>query len=203
MTVQTRQTLKGYFDNGDTITTTAMGDLIDSFVHLSDTTAQSLNSDLTVPNLVATNISANNVGAGGKITASAATFTGAVRQGASAAASASQSLGYFLVVQEATIAGAATAQVAFVPTLSNIHSIGIKVITGGSAAAGGLQVVAGIVGDRAYFGNLTVSAVGRYDFTNIPVISRIYGVSGAVEMFCSGASAGTNVVGVVQYYQRA
>lgn len=199
--IQTRTTLKGYFDNGDTITTTAMGDLIDSFVHLSDTTAQSLNSDLTVPNLVATNISANNVGAGGKITASAATFTGAVRQGVSAAASAADSRGYFLVVQEATVTNATT-QVAFLPTTSNIVGLGIKVIVNGSAATGGVNVLVGNSDDHRRFGKLSVSAVGLYEFTNVSAV-MLAAVSGRIEMVASGASAATNIVGFVKYFQRA
>lgn len=201
MTVATRATLKGYFDNGDTITASAMVDLIDSFVHLSDTTAQSLNSDLTVPNLVATNISANNVGAAGKITASAATFTGLVKQGASAAASATQSLGYFLVTQEGTVAGAATAQVAFLPQ-SNIIGLRAKVLVGGSTGTGGLEINAGISGNKTYFGTLSVSANGLYDFVNVSGVRlKDSGVIGSIQFVCSGASAGTNVIGVVLYHQ--
>lgn len=201
MTVQTRQTLKGYFDNGDTITASAMADLVDSFIHLSDTTAQSLNSDLAVPNLVATNISANNVGVAGKITASAATFTGAVRQGVSAAASAADSRGYFLVVQEATVTNA-TVQVAFLPSTSNIVSLGVKVLVGGSAGAGGLNVAVGDSNDHLRFAKIGVSAVGLYEFTNVSAL-RLAAVSGRVEMIASGASAGTNIVGFVKYFQRA
>lgn len=203
MTVATRATLKGYFDNGDTITASAMVDLIDSFVHLSDTTAQSLNSDLTVPNLVATNISANNVGVAGKITASAATFTGAVRQGASAAASASQSLGYFLVVQEATIAGAATAQVAYLPTTSNIHSVAVKVLTPGSTGAGGMTIKIGHPTNGAWFGDILCSGAGYFEVASVAFMDRYTGISSAFEMYALGASAGTNMIGVVKYYQRA
>lgn len=198
--IVSRTTLKGYFDTGDTLTSAAMNDLIDSFVHLQDTTAQTLNSDLTIPNLIATNVSANSGAFTGTLRTSAATITGRFRQGVSAAASAADSRGDVLVSQEATVAG--TAQVAFLPTTSNINAFKIKVLVGGSVAAGGLRVNVGNSDSRNYFGTISVSATGIFEFTAVSA-RRMTGVSGRVEMVCSGASAGTNVVGVVQYYQRA
>ena len=48
MTAQNRATLKGLFEDGDVPTGANYTDLIDSFLSLSDTTAQSLSSPLTV-----------------------------------------------------------------------------------------------------------------------------------------------------------
>lgn len=58
MTIATRAVLKAYFNTGDTISESNVADLIDSFVALADTTAQSLSSDLTVVNLIAAGVSA-------------------------------------------------------------------------------------------------------------------------------------------------
>ena len=54
MTAQNRSTLKAVFETGDVPDGTNYADLIDSFLNIVDTTAQSLASDLTVPTLVAT-----------------------------------------------------------------------------------------------------------------------------------------------------
>lgn len=52
MTAQTRATNAARFEQGDTPQGTDFADLIDSFVSLSDTTAQSITSDLVVANLI-------------------------------------------------------------------------------------------------------------------------------------------------------
>lgn len=202
MTVQSRATLKAYFDTGDTITTTAMGDVIDSFAHLSDTTAQTFNSEISTPTLIAANVSAGTGTIAGRLIASAATFTGRIRQGVSAGASAADSRGDFVVVQEGTVAGAATAQVANLPSTSNVVRLYAKVLVGGSTAGGGLNIVAGTPDARDFFGKITVSATGIHEVTTVSA-RRLTGVSGAVQFVASGASANTNIVGGVSYYQRA
>ena len=202
MTVQTRATLKGYFDTGDTITASAMVDVIDSFAHLLDTTAQTFNSEISTPNLVAANVSAGTVTITGKITASAATLTGRIRHGVSAAASAADSRGDFVVAQESTVAGAATAQVANLPSTSNIVRLFAKVLVGGSVGAGGLNIVAGTPDARDFFGKFSVSATGLHEIATVSA-RRLTGVSGAVQFVASGASANTNIIGGVAYYQRA
>lgn len=201
MAVVSRVTLKSYFETGDVPTSAQFGDLVDSGANLFDTTAQAFNSEVSTPVLVATNVSAGTIVVAGLITGSAATFTGRIRQGVSAAASAADSRGDILVVQEATVGSNVTAQVAFLPTTSNIARIAVKVLVNGSAAAGGVRVNVGNSGARNFFGTITVSAAGLYEFTAVSAVN-LTGVSGRVEMVCSGASAATNCIGVVQYYKR-
>lgn len=200
MATAARATLKGYFDTGDTITSANMTDLIDSGANLYDTTAQSFNSDISTPNVIAAVVSAGNGTITGTFQASAGTFTGRLRQGVSAATSAADSRGDILVVQETTVTNATT-QAAFLPTTSNIAALKVKVLVGGSAAAGGLNILAGDSADHRRFGKITVSATGFYEFTNVSAM-RFTGVSGRVEMVASGASANTNCIGVVFYHQR-
>lgn len=58
MASQTRTVNKGRFENGDQPQASDYIDLIDSFVSLSDTTSQTLNSNLVVPVLGATTVTA-------------------------------------------------------------------------------------------------------------------------------------------------
>lgn len=74
MTAQSRTVLVGRYENGDVPQGSDYVDLIDSFVSLTDTTAQSVASQLTVPTLVATEVSATNVNATNLVSTSA-TFT--------------------------------------------------------------------------------------------------------------------------------
>lgn len=200
MTVASRTTLKGYFETGDVPTSAQFGDLIDSMVNLVDVSAQTLQSEVYTPSLVAPEVSAQAINAIGTLVASAATITGRFRQGVSAATSAADTRGDILVVQEATVTNT-TAQVAFLPTTTNIVSLAVKVLVGGSAAAGGFNVLAGDSTDHRRFGKISVSATGVYPFTNVSG-RALTGVSGRVEMVCSGASANSNAIGIVQYYQR-
>lgn len=56
MTAQTRSDNKANFEQGDVLTGSNFADLIDSFVSIVDTTAQSMSSDLIVPNLTCQSI---------------------------------------------------------------------------------------------------------------------------------------------------
>lgn len=201
MAIQTRATLKAYFETNDVMTAQSFADLIDSQVNLGGATAQTLNSDLTLPNLIATNVSAQNMGLTGRLDASAATFTGRLRQGVSAAASAADSRGDIIVVQETTVASNTTAQVAFLPN-ANIVGFTLKVLVASSALAGGLEFNIGIAGNRNYFGVHAVSGTGVVEMTNASA-ARLTGTSGAIEAVLSGASAGTNAIVATRYYQRA
>lgn len=58
MAAQTRAVNKARFENGDKPQGSDYVDLIDSFPSLSDSTSQSLTSDLSIPGLVVTNLSA-------------------------------------------------------------------------------------------------------------------------------------------------
>ena len=74
MTAQTRAILKANFETGDVPDGTNYVDLVDSFLAIVDTTAQSLASDLTVPTLIATTeVSAGDVIAT-KVSASSGSF---------------------------------------------------------------------------------------------------------------------------------
>lgn len=59
MATKSRTNLKSLFETGDTLTQASFTDLIDSNINLTDTTAQTLASNLTVPNLAANQISAD------------------------------------------------------------------------------------------------------------------------------------------------
>lgn len=62
MTAQNRTTNKSAFEQSDVPVGTDYADLIDSFVSIVDTTAQSIASDLTIPNITINGIvSADNV----------------------------------------------------------------------------------------------------------------------------------------------
>lgn len=71
MTIRNRSDLKALSEDGDTADASLFTDLIDSAVNLSDTTAQSMSSELKLPKLNATTeVSA----AGHKFAASAVTM---------------------------------------------------------------------------------------------------------------------------------
>lgn len=64
MTAQNRSVLKGVFETGDVPDGDNYADLIDSFISLSDSTAQAITSNITVPAVTITGIvSANDVNA--------------------------------------------------------------------------------------------------------------------------------------------
>ena len=71
MTIQTRSTLKGVFETGDTPDGTNYADLIDSALNLADTTAQSVSSPVTITGALGATTSVSAV----SVEASAATFT--------------------------------------------------------------------------------------------------------------------------------
>lgn len=54
MTIRNRTDLKNLTEDGDTADANLFADLIDSAINLSDTTAQSMSSDLQTPRLIAT-----------------------------------------------------------------------------------------------------------------------------------------------------
>lgn len=61
MTAQTRAVNKGRFEQGDTPQGSDYADVIDSYLSIADTSAQSISSDLTVPALVATSVNATRM----------------------------------------------------------------------------------------------------------------------------------------------
>ncbi|RJO72866.1 MAG: hypothetical protein C4523_02525 [Myxococcales bacterium] len=74
MTAQTRAVNKAVFEQGDRPQGSNYVDLIDSFLSLQDTTAQTMNSDLTAQVITATEVSAGTVNAA-TVSVSALTVT--------------------------------------------------------------------------------------------------------------------------------
>jgi len=75
MTIASRVTIKADFENGDRPQASDYADWIDSFLHLSDSTAQSVTSPLTLGTVGITTVSAQT-GSILDLTASAASITG-------------------------------------------------------------------------------------------------------------------------------
>lgn len=124
MTIQSRTTLKSTFENGDRPQGSNYADTFDSFLHLTDTTAQSISSPITVTTLGATTVSAATVSAN-DVNGSAASFTkieaatvSAQRVNGSAAtflgtvSAATVHLGQLIVNADATAAVSAAASAA-------------------------------------------------------------------------------------------
>ena len=84
MAQQTRTTMKGVFEQGDTPQGSDYVNLVDSYLSLADTTAQTVTSDLTVPILTATETSANRGNFGTVNVSGSSTFTGPVYASATA-----------------------------------------------------------------------------------------------------------------------
>ena len=61
MTAKTRVTNKSVFEDGDKPVGSNYVDLIDSFLSLADTDAQTLLSDIVVPNITVTSVRATNL----------------------------------------------------------------------------------------------------------------------------------------------
>lgn len=61
MTAQDRPTLKSKFEQGDKPQGTDYADMVDSFVAIAETSAQSMSGNLQVPTIIATNVSAGTV----------------------------------------------------------------------------------------------------------------------------------------------
>jgi hypothetical protein len=129
MTARARATLKTSFENGDTPQGSNYEDLIDSAVNLTDSSAQTITSKLTIGNGVeTTNVTAQ------RIYASAATFTGTVsanvlnaptHQGASLTITGACSVSSVWVDGTATFAGR-----------TNVGAMGI----GSAAPSEGLRI---------------------------------------------------------------
>jgi hypothetical protein len=75
MTAQTRSVLKALFEDGDKPGGSDYVDWIDSMVSLSDTTAQSMTSDLALPKLIATTEVSSPLIATTKVSASTGNFS--------------------------------------------------------------------------------------------------------------------------------
>lgn len=201
MPVLNRYTLKRDFATGKSPKNAAFQALIDSSPNLASSTAQSFGGDIVVGQAVATaGVSAGEVNSTGLFAGSAAQFEGIVTHGVSAA-SATRTIGYPLLTQEATAAASATAQIALLPESANIVGFGLRVLANSSGAAGGTQILVGNQSVIDYFGSITVSAAGSYRISGVSA-RRLTGTSGAVMIAAPTATAATNFVGRVEYYHR-
>lgn len=175
MTSQTRVVNKGRFEQGDTPQGSDHADLIDSFLSLADSTAQTVTSQITVPVLnVTTEVSAVLVNAStvsasfirgndyGVVTAqsiitSAATFLTNVSAGPSGAQ------GYALLVQATTIvsntSGASNIRL---PANAVISQIQLTVFATASANTQGINVQVGTSGDGTKYATIKGSATNIY-----------------------------------------
>lgn len=227
MTVQSRATLKSYFPTGATITNSSLVDLIDSFVAIADTTAQSLSSDINAITLIAAQVSAgsgsfsgtvsaNDVSVSGNVSANnifanVGAFSGNVSANTIYASSATFArraqvgVGIMPVYLEATVAASTTSQIGTLPSC-DIFDLYVKVLVASSAAAGGTQVNIGTATDSAKITQVTVSAVGFYrvDSRNGTAVSAraMVAFSGAIFAVAPNSTATGNFVVGVGYLPR-
>lgn len=129
MTSQVRSVNKSRFEDGDTTSGSNFADLIDSFISIADTTAQAMASDLTVPKLIATEVSA------GEVNASAASITGT------------------LTVSHVS------AQTATVSALSVLAAVNAATVSAQSATVSALSVLGKVDADQVSAQSITTSAL--------------------------------------------
>lgn len=188
MAVLGRPTLKNYFKTGQSVTNRKLVDLVDSVPNLSDTTAQQFNGTLEAISVNASGVSAGDVYVE-RAVVSGCTFAGQVRHGTA---------GFAVIQQSATTR--ATAQIANLPPGSSIVGPSLKVLAASSGADGGTQILLGNSDAIDFFGSITVSGTGQFDLTAVSA-TRLQNVSGAVFMAAPTATANSNFLGIVRYYQ--
>ena len=201
MPVLGRNTLKRDFETGKGPTNRGLVAVTDSFLSTQDTTVQAFQSNLTINELTATSALSIGDASIDVLRASAGAITGLARQGVSGA-SATSTLGYLTTTQKATVAATATTQIALLPNSVNITGLTLQVLVASSGAGGGTEFQIGNAASVDYFGSITVSGVGNFKFSTV-CARRLTGASGAV--FAAGitATAGSNFVPHVEYYQVA
>lgn len=174
MTSQTRATLKGVFETGDTPTGTNYTDVMDSFLSLIDTTAQTVTSDLSVPKLLAT----TEVSAEAIFVSSSSRFRAAVSFGGGITVSASSHFG-----ENITVSGSSR----FIGALS----IGGAVAVSGAATIAGTITVSGsstfvlpvnVSATAVFYGYVAMgpSAAGRVTISQYATVSQINSAGNAV-----------------------
>lgn len=139
MTAKNRTNLKAVFETGDTPDGDDFADLIDSAVSIADTSAQSMSSDLTVPNLNATTkVSAGSGTFTGTVSANAVSVSGnvsaeTVTVGGNASVSAAVTAGSIVSLGGVTVSAAVTAG-----SIVNLGALTmVTAQTTASASAGG------------------------------------------------------------------
>lgn len=129
MTSQTTPNLKGVFEQGDKPQGSDYANLIDSFVSNTDTTAQTMASDLSLPNLIATTKVSSPAGNFALVSASSMVVTGRV----------SADRGTAMIIQRATLLSTNTAGAPVsisLPSGSNVVDFWVDVETPFATGAG-------------------------------------------------------------------
>lgn len=227
MAQQTRATNKALFETGDKPDGSNYADLIDSFLSLADTGAQTVTSPVSFSGAisVASGVSANTVEAStasitGTVSAhhvhaSSATFIGNVAVSgkvdgstASFVGRVSANTGIVLLVTRATIIQSHTAAAPLsvkLPNGSDIIDFKIDVEQPFETAAGATAVAVRASGANALtFFEIPVSASGRYDLGNTTTRGRAFrNVSATIEAHVSvqgsntAMSAGQAILSVI------
>ena len=179
MTAQDRNTNKALFEDGDKPDGTAYSDLIDSFISVADTTAQSMSSNLTVPKLIASSeVSSPQVNAT-EVSASAGSFKTLNATEVSASAGSFKTLnvgpsgeqGRPVLSQSVTITNAATANttVAVMASGSNVLDAYFFVSTAFGTAASDVEVRLGDADNETKYGTFSLDtniATGMHHLSN-------------------------------------
>ena len=188
MTAQTRSILKSRFEDGDSLSGSNFADLMDSFVSLTDTTAQVVTSDIQTPRIIATTevstptlnvtdvnasvinatrVSAAAINTHGYVSASSARIPimdGPVQIGTNA-----RNRGRIVLCQQTTINASTTVNttVANLPVSSDV--LGIQAFVTNLFASAGVtagehlaNIRIGTSGNETTFGTIQVSGRGMY-----------------------------------------
>lgn len=160
MTAQSRATLKSKFENGDVPTGEDFGDLIDSFVSLTETSAQNIagnvqfSSNVCAANLFTASFVATSV------EASTGTFTGPVTV-SSLTVNNTASVSVFradsVSANNATFNGIVTASTLVVPNTATLSAVQAQSVTTSALAA---QTIA-VSGTATFNAGMTVSGAVR------------------------------------------
>lgn len=145
MTAVDRVTNIARFEQGDRPQGSDFRDLVDSFLSLADTTAQAMNSDLSVPTLIAAAVSAGTVNASviNASQVSAATLTGSVH--ASVVSGASVVADSLFVQSSAAVSGRMTSFEYIVFSRAAVTAAGSGQATGAQLGARQVHVIAGVL----------------------------------------------------------
>lgn len=181
MTAQTRSVNAALFQDGDKPTGSNYADLIDSFLSLADTTAQTITSDIQAPKMIATTevsspqintteVSASILNADTlnvqRVSASSARLPlidGPVRVGAVAA-----ERGRLVLTQQTTITRntSVNTTVAVLPSGSDMLDMFFHVTNVvASAGATGAALRVGVCANETQFGTIVCSGRGQYSMT--------------------------------------
>ena len=184
MSSQNRTNLKGVFEQGDKPQGSDYVNLIDSFLNLTDTTAQTVASQLTVPTLVASTKVSAPVASFANVSASTIAVAGGVTTIKKIQSGTAGSRGTAILVQRVTLAANTTAGIPatiVLPSGSNIIDMYVDVeipfatavgVTAAevnvSAAAGVLLARINVSASTVRYGTMqNAQTVGSSGFRNV------------------------------------